>query len=80
MGRRGAAPSEWSWPNMLRLTCAPRCPTQVLCDYGEFCKYMLAPKPAVPMPVGLQNLGNTCFGNALLQCLLQTHPLTAYLK
>ena len=40
---------------------------------------MLASRPAVPHPLGLQNQGNTCFGNALLQCLLQTHPLTAYL-
>lgn len=35
--------------------------------------------PTGPSAVGLQNLGNTCYANTALQCLLHTHGLTSFL-
>lgn len=32
-----------------------------------------------PKPVGIFNLGNTCFFNAAIQCLIRVQPLTAYI-
>lgn len=32
-----------------------------------------------PKPAGLYNLGNTCFFNAAVQCLIRVQPLTAYM-
>lgn len=35
--------------------------------------------PFHPSPIGLQNLGNTCYANTALQCLMHTHALTSYI-
>lgn len=35
--------------------------------------------PFHPSPIGLQNLGNTCYANTAFQCLMHTHALTSYI-
>lgn len=34
--------------------------------------------PFHPVPVGIQNIGNTCYANTTFQCLLHTHGLTSF--
>ncbi|TYZ61098.1 hypothetical protein PybrP1_000390 [[Pythium] brassicae (nom. inval.)] len=45
--------------------------------YGDRGEYGRG-KPDFVGVVGLQNLGNTCFLNSMLQCLINTPPLKAY--
>ncbi|XWS26121.1 hypothetical protein CRYUN_Cryun26dG0003700 [Craigia yunnanensis] len=53
-------------------------PRKVLFPYDEFIKLFNWEKPGFP-PCGLLNCGNSCFGNVVLQCLVSTRPLVAYL-
>ncbi|KAK2658447.1 hypothetical protein Ddye_004980 [Dipteronia dyeriana] len=53
-------------------------PRKVLFPYDEFVKLFNWDKPGFP-PCGLQNCGNSCFANVVLQCLAYTRPLVAYL-
>ncbi|KAE8687433.1 Ubiquitin carboxyl-terminal hydrolase 19 [Hibiscus syriacus] len=53
-------------------------PRKVLFPYNEFVKLFNWEKPGFP-PCGLLNCGNSCFANVVLQCLVSTRPLVAYL-
>ncbi|GAB2276104.1 hypothetical protein Dimus_010845 [Dionaea muscipula] len=53
-------------------------PEKVLFPYGEFVKLFGRDFPGLP-PCGLLNCGNSCFANVVLQCLVHTRPLLAYL-
>ena len=40
---------------------------------------LAAAPPSRPQPLGLANVGNSCYANSLLQALLATPALAAYL-
>ncbi|XP_026400871.1 ubiquitin carboxyl-terminal hydrolase 17-like isoform X1 [Papaver somniferum] len=51
---------------------------KMLFSYEVFVKLYIKDKAELH-PFGLTNLGNSCYANAVLQCLAYTRPLTAYL-
>ncbi|CAH9120126.1 unnamed protein product [Cuscuta epithymum] len=51
---------------------------QILFPYEEFIDLFNWDKPGFP-PCGLLNCGNSCFANVVLQCLVYTRPLVAYI-
>lgn len=55
-------------------------PGQVLFPYDQYLALHQAGAASWRPPVGLVNLGNNCYANAALQCLLACQPLRAYLE
>nr|GMD21745.1 ubiquitin carboxyl-terminal hydrolase 18-like [Ipomoea batatas] len=51
---------------------------KILFPYEEFVQLFNWDKPGFP-PCGLLNCGNSCFANVVLQCLVYTKPLIAYI-
>lgn len=56
----------------------PPLPKQVLFPPERYAELAAAP-PARKAPLGLSNVGNSCYANSLLQGLLATPTLAAYL-
>lgn len=54
-------------------------PTQVLFPYQHYLQLCHSRSSCRRPPIGLTNLGNNCYANAALQCLLANRPLRAYL-
>lgn len=54
-------------------------PQQILFPYQHYLQLSLNRSSCRKPPVGFTNLGNNCYANAALQCLLAIKPLRAYL-
>lgn len=54
-------------------------PQQVLFPYQHYLQLSHSRYSCRKPPVGFSNLGNNCYANAALQCLLANKPLRAYL-
>lgn len=77
----GAVPAAAAPPRCARpqeSNSTPPVPKHVLFPYADF-KQLLQSVPQRKAPVGLVNVGNSCYANSLLQALLATPALASYL-
>lgn len=68
---------DGSWPNY-----NPIVSRKLYAEFNPFAAptYIDSSRPGKPGICGLRNLGNTCYMNAAIQCLVHTKPLIEYLS